>query len=323
MAATAYGHATFFLLAQNHAGQARASAISDNIIDKSPQSAVRDPAKIASDRAAVQRDLAGIDSQHCRDNCNRLRYRRVVAAARLDALNVEMAQSERQQRLEDAVDAERAQVSATRAVAASDPVTIRLAHLIGVDVGTINLWLAIALGLLVEGLGSFSWLIALADTAPPAHAPNPGAVVIRSRADGNVTLEEASGEACCSSITPLVLRGVEDAESNERVTSADITRAPTSNVAVAVIDVTEVLSSNDASNDDAWHTGGTLPSGPTDNAPTEDPSTEGVSADLSRLHAGIESGDVRATVASIRKYFRCSQKRAMLINREYAKRKVS
>ncbi len=37
----------------------------------------------------------------------------------------------------------------------------------------------------------------------------------------------------------------------------------------------------------------------------------------------VELGEVRATVTAIQKFFRCSQKRAMYINRVYARWKAS
>ncbi|MBN3785718.1 hypothetical protein [Burkholderia sp. Ac-20353] len=312
LAATAYGHATFFLLAQDHAGQLRASTIKDPAGARSTQAQGRDPTKIASDKALVQRELAWIDSLHCRESCDRLRYRRVVASARLVALDVELAQSERGQRLADALAAEQAEISANRTAAAADPVTIRIASLVGADVGAINLCLAVALGLIVEGIGSLSWTIALADPDLGQPVQNDVGVAMRPQAVSEEPINSLEGKRY----------GTSNASRDGVTQPATLSvHAPVSNDRVTPVAVTQARWSNEASND-IVRQAPSLPAGD-DRDATAALQTEDVTADLTRLHAGIELGEVRATVASIRKYFRCSQKRAMLINREYARLKAS
>lgn len=308
MAATAYGHATFFLLAQDHAGQHRASSVKDAASDAPPRSIARDPAKIASDQATVQSELAWIDSKHCRENCERLNYRRVAESGRLGALNVEMVQSERQQRLVDTASAERSRVSSDRAAAAADPVTMVLAHLHGVDIGSLSLCLAVVLGLVVEGLGSLSWAIALAGTeSEPRYrtmnnsiaAVVPGAVAHAPVATNGTdcrTDRDTRGEGVTHAATQMA----QGSQSTERVTATDATPVPWS---------------NDASNDGASMVNQIL-SVVKEDGKTET-GAEDVVDELVRLRAGLEYGEVRATVASIRKYFRCSQRRAMELRRAF------
>ncbi len=84
-ATACFGHATFFLFAQQHAGMERAetvSAVTASAVDRSLT-------QVGAERATVTRQLAFARLQRCPRNCGLLEARRVTLAAKLDALNAE------------------------------------------------------------------------------------------------------------------------------------------------------------------------------------------------------------------------------------------
>jgi hypothetical protein len=156
MAAASWGHATFFLLSQSHAGEIRVSAVS----------AVRVPAHrtltaVMAERASVVADLAVADARHCIRNCPTLQIQRTSLAARLDALNAEVADVRRYRVIEDGRAARRDSVR-------DDPVTARLAALRGVADARLELVTGLAFAAVLEGMACLLWWIALLpqDTPP-------------------------------------------------------------------------------------------------------------------------------------------------------------
>ncbi|KLU23129.1 hypothetical protein EOS_27330 [Caballeronia mineralivorans PML1(12)] len=168
MAAASYGHATFFLLSQSHAGEVRGAAVPVTSIP-----AHRSLTAVMTERAVVTAGLAAADIRRCVRDCPAFRIRRVSLAARLDALNAEAGEVRRLQGLEDG-NAERR--DATR----SDPVTARLAILCGVTSSKLDLFAGLAFAAVLEGVSCLLWCIALlpiAQTAPVA-AGNEAVVLV-------------------------------------------------------------------------------------------------------------------------------------------------
>ncbi|WCM19779.1 hypothetical protein NDK50_20585 [Paraburkholderia bryophila] len=156
MAAASWGHATFFLLSQSHAGEVRVSAVP---IVNVP--AHRTLTVVIADRASVAADLAITDMRHCIRDCPTLRVRRTSLAARLDALDAEAADVRRYQAIEDSN-------ASHRDAARDDPVTAQLATLRGVTDARLELLTSLVFAAVLEGTACLMWWIAL---LPPGTSP--------------------------------------------------------------------------------------------------------------------------------------------------------
>lgn len=149
MGAASYGHTTFFLLSQSHAGEARAFSVSSV-----PVAAHRDLTRVMADRAAVTAQLAQANTRRCAQTCPSLQARRISLAAQLEALDAEAAEVRRDQAIEDGNVARQATVRA-------DPVTARLAILFGVSEAQLDLFAGLAYAAVLEGMACLLWWIAL------------------------------------------------------------------------------------------------------------------------------------------------------------------
>ena len=154
MGAASYGHATFFLLSQVHAGELRVSAVPVASIPTH-----RELTAVMADRASVTADLARVDARHCIRDCPIGQARRASLAARLDALDAEAADVRRYQAIEDG-NAER------RVTARDDPVTARLAMFCGIPEARLDLFAGLAFAAVLEGLACLLWWVALVPRAP-------------------------------------------------------------------------------------------------------------------------------------------------------------
>jgi len=149
MAAASWGHATFFLLSQSHAGEVRASAVSVVGVP-----AHRTLTAVMTERASVVADLAVADARHCIRSCPTLQVQRTSLAARLDALNAEVADVRRYQVTEEGS-------AARRDSARDDPVTARLAALRGVADVRLELVTGLVFAAVLEGMACLLWWMAL------------------------------------------------------------------------------------------------------------------------------------------------------------------
>ncbi|QJW79098.1 hypothetical protein [Burkholderia glumae] len=149
MAVASWGHATFFLLSQSHAGELRMSAVP---IASVP--AHRSLTAVMAERASVAADLAVADARHCIRDCLTLRVRRTSLATRLDALDAETADVRRYQTIEDSN-------ASHRDAAHDDPVTAQLAALRGVTDARLELLTSLAFAAVLEGVACLLWWIAL------------------------------------------------------------------------------------------------------------------------------------------------------------------
>jgi hypothetical protein len=149
MAAASWGHATFFLLSQLHAGEVRVSAMSVASVP-----AHRALTAVMAERASVAAGLAVVDAQRCIRSCPPLRIRRTSLAARLNSLDAEAADVRRYQAIEDSN-------ASHRDAARDDPVTARLAALRGVTDARLELLTSLAFAAVLEGMACLLWWIAL------------------------------------------------------------------------------------------------------------------------------------------------------------------
>jgi hypothetical protein len=155
MAATCYGHATFFVFAANHAGDDRASHVT-----AAPVTASRDPVTIARDRAAVAGKLAQAQAERCRRTCPELQARRARLTGEIEALDVEREMTERDSAARDHVTDKRDSV-------ARDPMTAAL--------GLSSVAIGMLFAAVLEGVACLCWTLALSPagrvTVEPVTAP--------------------------------------------------------------------------------------------------------------------------------------------------------
>lgn len=166
MAAACLGHATFFVVAQQHVGESRVLAAPV----PEPAAASRSLTAVMAERADVTARLATVTAQHCPRDCPTLEARRVTLIARLAALDAEVEDVRRQM-------AERDHATTQRDARLTDPVTARLAALLGTTVARVELLTALAFAAILEGTACLLWALTLVSRqcseAPVAlsHAP--------------------------------------------------------------------------------------------------------------------------------------------------------
>ncbi|MCG5073038.1 hypothetical protein [Paraburkholderia tagetis] len=255
MAATCYGHAVFFTLAQRHAAEAR-TAIVIHAPPVSPGSApatARPLTQIAHERAATIAQLAAARARRCASGCATLDARRTALAARLDALDTEAAEARRQEAAQDRAEAE-------RDTARVDPVAAPLAALLGIPATRLDLIAGLAYAALLEGVACFCWLLAFAPARPAQQ----------SRTTLPVAATAAGNEAgIAPPVAPVAAAAARVAEPDEAPIAAPEIRATTN-----------------------------------------------TTADIERITQGVAAGEVRPTVAGIRRFLGCSQTRAVALRRQ-------
>ncbi|MCA8245557.1 hypothetical protein LGN12_00090 [Burkholderia multivorans] len=151
LATACYGHAVFFVNAQQHAGELRASAV--------PLSGPvgRSLTVVMAERAGVIAQLASANARRCTANCTTLEAHRMTLAARLDALNAEADDIRRQHVADDRVATQR---DALRA----DPVALRLAALLGATAARVDLVSGLMFAAVLEGVACLLWTVALRES---------------------------------------------------------------------------------------------------------------------------------------------------------------
>lgn len=249
MATACFGHVTFFLLAQRHAGELRATAAT--VAEAAPAS--RSLSAVMAERAAVTALLATANVRHCSGNCTALEARRVTLTAKLDALEAEAGEIKRVQSATD-----RAEERHDALVA--DPVTARLAALLGTTVTRVDLLSGLAFAAVLEGVACLLWTVTLRSRSPvPAVLATVAAVTVNHPPGmASQAPESGSHEAEAESQAPV----------SEQATPLPIGERP----------------------------------GP----------------DMTQLAQAVAAGQVRPTVADIRRHLGCSQARAAALRRQLA-----
>lgn len=268
MASACYGHATFFLLAQQHAGEARANAVTTAI----PVALGRSLTVVMAERATVTRQLAWARVQRCSRDCSQVEARRVMLAAKLDALEAEADDVRRRQATDDRVTTQR---DALRA----DPVTARLAMLLGTTVMRLDLLAGLMFAAVLEGVACLLWTVAF-----PPRAAVTDALVTSALLTPVVTVPGALPEThpATAPVTAQVMKPVTEPET-VRHDMKPAAPVPLRDVAVSA-------------------------------KPAVDASEEV----LAQLVRDVTAGRVRATVADIRRHLGCSQARAAALRRHLA-----
>lgn len=200
IAATCYGHAAFFLMAQKHAGELRAAAV------PAVTAKGRGMAEIARDRADAVTRLARTNARRCVEPCMSLRAERTAAAARLDALDVERDEARRAEAAQD-------RAAAERAAALADPVTGALTAF-GVTAPRAELVTGLAFAGVLEAVACFAWLLALrpADVTrgvtespvTPAQQGGNAVTVASVTTSGNAVAPVMTGVESPNAVAPML-----------------------------------------------------------------------------------------------------------------------
>lgn len=249
MLTACYGHATFFVLAQRHAGELRAAAVP--VTEAVPTG--RSLTAVMAERAAVTARLAAANAQRCTGNCTTLEARRVTLTAKLDALEAEAGEIRRRQSADDRAEERRDALVA-------DPVTARLASILGTTVTRVDLLSGLTFAAVLEGVACLLWTVTL-----------------RSRP-----------------AVPTV---------------------PTT-VAAVTVDHPPVMTSH--APEPRSHEAEAEDHAPVSEPVTPFPTGEPPDPDVTQLAQAVAAGQVRPTVADIRRFLGVSQARAATLRRQLA-----
>ncbi|NML99639.1 hypothetical protein HHL24_17065 [Paraburkholderia sp. RP-4-7] len=227
MVATCYGHATFFLMAQQHAGEVRAAVVA---VPASIVTTGRGLTEIADERAATVAELATFTAQRCIGGCATARVKRATLTAQLDALDVEATETKRREAAEDRLTVQQDHAVTLRDAMRADPVTTRVAAFVGIPESRVDLVSGLAFAGVLEGVACLLWFVAFqardsgaagavtsAQTAP-VTASNEAVTTRHAPVDELVTLQSEDPE---SEVTRLAS---EIAAGRVRATVADIRR---------------------------------------------------------------------------------------------------
>lgn len=160
MAAAGFGHTTFFLLAQRHAGEQRADSLTPATLMKSGRSLT----EVMAQRANVTAQLAVVEAKRCTGDCRTWDQRRVTLAAKLDALDAEASDVRRNE-------TERDRVTVRRDALLADPVTSRLAALLGTTAAPVDLLTGLSFAAVLEGVACLLWSVALRPSRATSAVP--------------------------------------------------------------------------------------------------------------------------------------------------------
>lgn len=280
-----YGHAVFLAFAQQHAGELRASMVQ---VNPAP-SPGRSLTVVMAERASVTAQFAAANARYCVSNCATLEARRVTLAAKAEALNAEADDVRRQQAAND-------RVTVQRDALLADPVTARLAALLGTTTARVDLLTGLAFAAVLEGVACLLWTVALQSPLPN---PLPGVTAVTPPVCSAVTV---TADMTQPTVTPVV-----DATGEPPPVVMPVTASHTDET-VSRRDVTPGRDRTTNSH-----------------APRDDPIASLLTAapiddHLSRLVRDVEAGLVRPTVADIRRHLGCSQARAADLRRQLAER---
>ncbi|MBR8165460.1 hypothetical protein KDW98_30440 [Burkholderia vietnamiensis] len=282
--AACFGHAFFFTLAQQHAGELRAATVRMTSVSEPARSLTT----VMAERATVTAQLAVAQARNCIGNCTTLKSRRVTLAARLDALNAE-ADDVRRQRA--AVD----RATAQRDALLIDPVTSRLAALLGITAMRVDLLSGLMFAAVLEGVACLLWTVALRSPGTEAESSATG---VTSPAVATVTM--------AGDVTAPVVTAVTDATDLGEPGATQVIASH----ARKTVSCKEVTPRHETT--------------PRSHAPRDGPITPFPPActddHLSQLVRDVTAGLIRPTVADIRRHLGCSQARAAELRRRLAER---
>ncbi|AOK48617.1 hypothetical protein WT60_02320 [Burkholderia sp. MSMB617WGS] len=283
MMTAGYGHLTFFLFAQQHAGERRASVVAVTL-----PTPARSLTVVMSDRATVVRQLAWLDARRCFRDCAGRDARRVTLAARLDALNAEADDIRHQQATDD-------RVTVQRGALLADPVTSQLAALLGISASRVDLLSGLVFAAVLECSACLLWTVALRLSSLPVAA----AVMTDTTSTAVTPPQKPSDDA--THVTLPVVTPIATTVTRPAVKAVAASHADGTVGSEAQSGSCAVMENNRAPRDDPI-------------TPLPDITLPG--GEVAQIAQAIAVGQVRPTVAGIRTYLGCSQARAAALRRQ-------
>jgi hypothetical protein len=281
LATACIGHAVFFVTAQQHAGELRVSAAPAVPVTTSGRSLTT----VMAERASAMAQLAAANARYCTGTCTTLEARRTTLAARIDALDAEADDIRRQQIADQ-------RITTRRDALRADPITSRLAALLGVPVALIDLLFGSLFAAVLEGVACLLWMIALpSPSLPVVREPTPHVIAtVADTADATAPMTKAVVNAT-NEVPPAV------------------TQVTASHAAGPVSRGSSIARRGDTVRSDAQRNDGQSASFVSD--PIND--------DLTHLARDVAGGLLRPTVADIRRHLGCSQAKAVSLRRALVK----
>jgi hypothetical protein len=227
MVATCYGHATFFLMAQQHAGEIRAAAVTAPTVIVT---AGRSLTQIADERAVTVSELAAVTAERCAGGCAAAKMKRTTLAAKLDALEVEATEARRQEAAADRLTVQQDRTAALRDSMRADPVTSRVAAFVGIPAARVDLVSGLAFAGVLEGVGCLLWFVAFQarDHVAVSGGTPPQTVPVTSSDEvvttGHAPTDELATDRNKGPESDVTRLAVEIAAGRVRPTVADIRR---------------------------------------------------------------------------------------------------
>ncbi|WP_413216067.1 hypothetical protein [Paraburkholderia kururiensis] len=132
--------------------------------------------------------------------CESLGVRRESLAAQLAALGAEADEARRREQAADGEAAARDAMQARADLARNDPVTSRIADVLGVPRATVDLVVALAMGWLLEAVACLGWVVALVN---PAGAGSSAEAPMVSR--GNAALVAGNARSGAGMAAPVAV----------------------------------------------------------------------------------------------------------------------
>ncbi|KGV08019.1 hypothetical protein [Burkholderia pseudomallei] len=156
-----YGQVTFVLISRQHAGEQRAATVPmTTLSSREEMPPRRSLTEIARDVAKAKIDLARTDARPCVFDCQRVKVRRTILMTQIATLEAEASEVRRHEAEDDRRN-ERADREATlRSVLRADPVARQVAPWFGTTEGRLELMLAVACAVVLEGSAIMGWTLA-------------------------------------------------------------------------------------------------------------------------------------------------------------------
>ncbi|MBK3338669.1 hypothetical protein [Burkholderia pseudomallei] len=155
-----YGQVTFVLVSQQHAGDQRvamAPTITQSFLRvTSPR---RTLTEIAREASKAKVDLARVEARSCVADCQWLKVRRTILETQLATLETEAGEARRQEAEEDRHNRMADQAAASRVALRADPVVSEVAPWFGMTEGRLELLLALACSVVLEGAAITGWML--------------------------------------------------------------------------------------------------------------------------------------------------------------------
>jgi hypothetical protein len=284
MASTGYTHGTFFLTAQQHAGEVRAGQVSTPYIARHEASSGETITALLQQQARLQEAMNQTSLLKCAGDCRALTVRRRTLRDRLDSIKGQLDEARRNERADDRQAAERARALARQDEQRNDPVSNRLSAWLGVPVASLDLSVAIFFGWLLESVACFFWSVALSGVRSGGLV----ASVAANAAAQSVEVEDLPVRH--SSIVSNVTLAANDPHLVERDASEESAEIPRIAAPQVIVEVATVAASTERSE----------------------------AEDEARLRIALSAGSATNSIADITRVLQCSEGRALALRRKIA-----